>query len=414
MNPTAQAGGLQLGASCDNRLHDRSPGYVDRSVPISRGSEPAPDAFEISLALPIGLLAMPTLLARTRRIARVDRMQRDTRKSGFIGKERTKLSKGPTAMAIALRASNRAIGTFPNVPKLFNRYSLAVGLRFLDNSFGDHMIRVGSEPTFFAGKLFEVPFCALRPTLLQALTQGMHPLAGVLNLLTTEGFTFRVRGKVDNAQIYTQGPAFGHIGCGFRHVKGHSQVERAFPIEQIGLPLDGIHASRLIATDLERNQHTTRERQEGDRKQALKAHDSFVIDDGPLWLERGLDALIALVGLTRLADGADGQLSSKCVGGTQLAIHHFLQCKLVGCFLRVSNACDIVARRIKRVHRLKQGLMLFGCGNKLQEHRLFHGTSVLCVVCLVNEYADTHPLPQIRNVAFLPVAEARGILRRFW
>ena len=81
----------------------------------------------------------------------------------------------------------------------------------------------------------------------------MHPLAGVLNLLTTEGFTFRVRGKVDNAQIYPQGPAFGHIGCGFRHVKGHSQVERAFPIEQIGLPLDGIHASRLIATDLESN-----------------------------------------------------------------------------------------------------------------------------------------------------------------
>ena len=86
---------------------------------------------------------MPTLLARTRRIARIDRMQRDTRKSGFVGKERTELPKGPTTLAIALRASNRAIGTFPNVPKLFNRYSLAVGLRFLDNSLGDHMIGVG-------------------------------------------------------------------------------------------------------------------------------------------------------------------------------------------------------------------------------------------------------------------------------
>ena len=44
-------------------------------------------------------------------------------------------------------------------------------------------------------------------------------LTCLLNLLTTEGFAFRVRGKVDDAQVNAKGSTFRLIGCGFRHVQ---------------------------------------------------------------------------------------------------------------------------------------------------------------------------------------------------
>src|SRR6266849_9046721 len=78
--------GLQLGASCCNRHHDRCPRDVYGGVPISRGSEPTLDALEMRLTLAVRFLAMPALVARTRSIPRVDRLQRDPCKSGFIRK----------------------------------------------------------------------------------------------------------------------------------------------------------------------------------------------------------------------------------------------------------------------------------------------------------------------------------------
>ena len=88
-------------------------------------------------------------------------MQWYASKSRLVGKELTELSKGPGSMAIALRTSNRAIGSFPNVPKFFNRYSLSSGFGFLNNPFGDDMIGVFAEPGFFAREFLEMAFRTL-------------------------------------------------------------------------------------------------------------------------------------------------------------------------------------------------------------------------------------------------------------
>jgi hypothetical protein len=69
-------------------------------------------------------------------------MQWDACKSSLIGEEGTELPKGPRAMLRTLRPSNRAIGAFPNVPKVFYRYSLSSIFGLLNNPFGDHMISI--------------------------------------------------------------------------------------------------------------------------------------------------------------------------------------------------------------------------------------------------------------------------------
>ncbi len=71
MNPRMNDGGLQLGASCCNRLHDRSPRDVDGSVPVSIATKATLDALKNGLTLAVGFLAVSTHATRPRRIGRV-------------------------------------------------------------------------------------------------------------------------------------------------------------------------------------------------------------------------------------------------------------------------------------------------------------------------------------------------------
>src|SRR6266567_8930008 len=147
-------------------------------------------------------------------------------------------------------------------------------------------------------------------------------------------------------------------------------------IDEIGLSFDGVQASSLISTNLERNEDTPVQRQERDGKQALQAHDSLVIDNRPLWLKGGLDALITLIGFTGFADGANSQLRGKLIRRTQLTIDQLLQGKLVRRLFGKGHACHVVGCLIEGVHRLKQGVVLFFGWYQFQEHRLFHTSMV--------------------------------------
>ena len=93
MNPRINDGGLPLGASCDNRHHDRCPGDIDGGIPISVIGIPTLDTTEASLTLAVLFCTMPTGRARPGRVARVDGVQWDASKSGFVGKELTELPK---------------------------------------------------------------------------------------------------------------------------------------------------------------------------------------------------------------------------------------------------------------------------------------------------------------------------------
>ena len=95
MNPRIHDGGLSLplrtdlilsrtATGRDNRHHDRCPGYVNGSVPISVLGMAALDTAKSGLALAVRFGTVATLATRTGRIAWVNRMQWDTCQSGFI------------------------------------------------------------------------------------------------------------------------------------------------------------------------------------------------------------------------------------------------------------------------------------------------------------------------------------------
>jgi len=269
------------------------------------------------------------------------------------------------------------------------------------------MIGVFLKSGFLARELLKMPFSRFRPTFLQALPECMMPLPVAFDSFTTEGLTSAISRQVDDAEINTE-RSLRLTWHRFRHVQRYRKIKDTIAIEQVCLSLDSIQTGRLILANQEGDKHAARKRQEGDGSQALKAHDSFVIDNRSFRSERGLNALITLVGFARLANTPDSQLRRKLVGCAQFAIHKLLQLKFVGRLFSECYGSHIAGRFVKGVHRLKQGLMLFGCGCKLQEHRLFHTPRILSLREVVNGQGGTQPKPQIRNAAFLPVARSQG------
>ena len=127
MNPRIHDGGLSLPLRTDlsrsrstterdNRHHDRCPRDIDRGIPISVIGMAARDTTKGGLTLAVRFCTVAAYMARARRVARVNRVQWDTGKSGLVGKKFPELPKGPTALPCTLRVSNRAFGTVPNVP----------------------------------------------------------------------------------------------------------------------------------------------------------------------------------------------------------------------------------------------------------------------------------------------------------
>ena len=224
------------------------------------------------------------------------------------------------------------------------------------------MVGIFPESFFVSREFLEMPSGRLCPSFLQALTQTMIALANFLNLLTTERFTLAISGKIDDAQVYPKRPAFGCVRHWLRRINGYSQVEGSLAIDQIGLPLDTIQAGLLVPSYLKGNQDTPLQRQERDGEQSLEGHDPLIVDNCSFWFEGGLDALVSFVDLCRLAYRPNSQLSREFVGGTQLTIDQLLQLHFIGHLFSKCNVSHIVTRSIESAHRLKQGLMLFGCG----------------------------------------------------
>jgi hypothetical protein len=206
-------------------------------------------------------------------------------------------------MLRTLRPSNRAFGSVPNVPKVFDSDSLPIGFGLLNNAFTNDMVGVFLEAGFLPREFLEMAFSALRSTLLQTLAQRGMPLAVLLNCFAAKGLALAIGGQIDHTKIDSEGPIRG-VKSWFRHIEGHSQVEHAVAIEQVGLPFDPISTRFLIATNTERNQHASRERYERNRVQTFEGHDTRIIDDSALWLKGWLDALVPLIRFTGFTDSS--------------------------------------------------------------------------------------------------------------
>jgi hypothetical protein len=134
----------------NNRLHDDSPGDILGGVDVGIATEAASLADKFSLTLAVSFLAMSTHRAGTRGVARINRVQWDTRKSSLVLEEEPELPEGPTTMLRALRAFYRALRPLTDVSKLLDSKSLFLLFCLLNNPFANNMVGVFAEAGFLS------------------------------------------------------------------------------------------------------------------------------------------------------------------------------------------------------------------------------------------------------------------------
>ena len=133
---------------------------------------------------------------------------------------------------------------------------------------------------------------------------------------------------------------------------------------------------------------------------ALADHDFGRAAEAHERLER-LGVVVRFRHLHSIGHRGDSQLSSKLIRRTQLTIHQLLQFVLVCRLLAKGDRSHIISPCIKLMHGLKQSMVLVFSWCQLQEHRLFHRTSILRIEKSVNRQVETQPLAPIRNAPFL-------------
>ena len=90
-----------------------------------------------------------------------------------------------------------------------------------------------------------------------------------------------------------------------------------------------LQACALIGANTKGHQHTSMHRQQRNSRQALEGQHARIVGNRAFRLEGGLHALVALVGIHRLADGPDSELGWQPVVHAQGAIDQLLHLELV-------------------------------------------------------------------------------------
>ncbi len=342
-----------------NRLHDISPSNVASSVVVGISRVAAQATLKLSLALSVGLFAMPALRTGAAGIASVNQTKGHAVANGAVGDELPQLIETPAVVLSPLRLSQ----PYPvsDARKVFEfQFSTGAFSRF-NEVLRNLVVGIASETSLTARELFKVALSRPRAAPLQVGSQLGIALAGRFYKRAAIVVAIRVGRQVFDAEVYTE-----RARRFLRRLVSKLAVQVDVPLALLSpdeLPtLDTLSSAQevpLIPADLERDREPPVNR--GQR-------DNFVLDfdaeDALVIVNRGgLEA----AGTFPLAL-ADSRYSPDRKVGTQaklspyVLVGQLLQGKLREVLLRSSDSQNMVARCRKSVYRPAQALSLARSG----------------------------------------------------
>src|SRR5512135_2953157 len=141
-------------------------------------------ALEFVPRLPVPLLAVSALGARTRGIARVDRDDRDAGEGRLVGDERAELVERPARETTPLCLASRCPTADPREVFAADRVAGVFGLG--DESFADDVVLVGPEAGLSHAGLVEPPLGSPGPGPLAGLADPVVATATCLDVVAAE------------------------------------------------------------------------------------------------------------------------------------------------------------------------------------------------------------------------------------
>jgi len=306
-----------------------------------------------------------------RGICRVDVDQRNTSYGSLIGHELSKLVETPRTMVMSLRLLNRSLCHISNTLKIFEGDQGQSVFSLHNQSLGDTMVSIPSEPRHSARQFLEMPFSRFGPNTLKLGLKKIRLGSDILDFLTRMHLAIAVYCQVLDTEIYAKN-SFGIIRRCFRNFNYNAEVEHPFDEDQVGLTSDPIQSSLLILPEANRNSLSALKSNQRNFLKSLPREDSLIVNDGAIKPKLWFDGLVPLIGFADLGDGSDSELGREAKMLSDGIVNCLMDFNLVGAMQRENRLCYVVASLVKPLHCFTEHLMLLWRGVEFHHQGLKH------------------------------------------
>ena len=354
----------------NGRLADDSPrGDVQRRNVVRRPSEAAGHALKTLPAWPVSFVQTSASRAGVGCSPRLHGHNWDSSECRLVLDEAPQLPETPRVVAAALSLPNRCLASDASQVFEGEHPASVYGLRH--QTLGDVVVGIPSEPLFPAREPLEVPLCALGSAPLELDLQLFAPTHDFVHPLALVHGSVGVHGEVDDAQVNTEN-ANGVVWSWFWGIDHDSEVEHAFSEQEVGLPVNPVHAGFLVVADADGHTDSPVEGQDRGLFESLPREDALVVDHRAVGSELGHHGLVPLVGLAHLSDCPNCHLSRESKFFSELPIHEGLESHLVCRAIFERYRCDEITGLIEAVHSLDQSIELLLRRVQLGQECLLH------------------------------------------
>jgi len=268
----------------------------------------AMDTGERRLSPSVGLIDHTANRACSARVARIDGGYRNARQFRLVSKELAKLGKGPTVQTVALGFSG--LNPFAYVRQVFDGNRKVGAFCSRNNLLRDAVVDVFAEAGLLPGKFLETALCRLRSFSLQARFTLGELGSNTLNIGSRIGIPVTVESDVNDAEVNAKNsfdPDFFRV----RHVTNASEIPLALDEHQIDFAFAVGEQRPLALAAHEGNLDAAFKRPDRNGVAAHKAEYPVIVRLGRMLAEMALTLPVELIGVSRLRDTTDRNLSGK-------------------------------------------------------------------------------------------------------
>ena len=335
------------------------------------------------------------------RISGIDDMQFDAFHQGLVGHKGAELTEGPVVQPVSLAFPGRNL--VPDAGEIFegNPGLSAFGLE--NKLFGDIVVDPRLKTMLLPGGFFQSPLGRLRLFLLKAFSSFLIPDSFVFDRSTGENLPLGIGGDVDDPEIDSQN-LFRKLRLLLRNVadKIDEPFFAVFVKDKINFPFPETEIFPLMLSAHEGNFHAAGKGPQTDLIPFLEREDSVIVRLCRPFAEDMASCPVCPVGIGNFGNATDYYLRRKERRLPCFMVFGRMERILIEVFRLESKSGQIIAKIVARLKSLEENLRLIFCRFQFE---------IDCDLHIVYSILEKLTCQTERRSAFLPTAEAGGILR---
>lgn len=288
-------------------------------------------------------------------------------KNSFVLNKSPQFSKSPFPKLFTLLFSNR----YSKAIQILNSNGSLSVFSNLNDLFGNDVVDIALESSFFARELFKMSLSGLGAFPLKALFETAGFDANLVSCLARESLAIGGGCKIDNAEINSK-HAFRFDGSPVWQFYDKAEIEVALLINKIRLASNSALLKLGIGAEDNGNFEPTVNAKDGYCVKAPKRKYPLIIDKGRMLLKDMLSLFLNTVGLLDLTYGPHCHLGRETKVIPHIPVAQVMKGYLTKFFVLPSYLRDIIAGIIENLNSFYQRGFLLGCWKQFDFDCEFH------------------------------------------